>query len=344
MSNRIQTLSATISKLFRLQRQKRADVAQRRQYINQIVENIIDDIDPRLRCIMGYKKALSPCVEQVLSYAEQVCSLLPGPMLFTKETHRTNATVRTLFSDFRTMAEVFSQCEQVQDFFNNNPSADRAYLVLGMRMKESQAFGMQQQGDIIIKDVLQTNVNFDDYRITHPSRDEESLRYNLRERALHECVAQTIKKLIETKSFNSKLEEDEIKLKMQLSIIKNQKKGLDSIIHDNYMQLDRIQEIETKLKEIENTHSEVSKDVGTLDATLKKAASILIQPSELIEVSRLSFCVDRFNQIIKDNAENEEFRVNLAQITFSENEKRVGILAVFPRNELILLPIKPVFL
>ena len=74
MSTHIQAFGAYFTKLLRQRRQRRADIAQRRLYINQIVDNVIDDIDPRLRSIMGCKKILFPCVERVLSYAEQICS------------------------------------------------------------------------------------------------------------------------------------------------------------------------------------------------------------------------------------------------------------------------------
>ncbi|MCK4824121.1 hypothetical protein KA005_50680, partial [bacterium] len=309
-----------------------------------IVDNVIDDIDPRLRSIMGCKKILFPCVERVLSYAEQICSRLPGPMEFSKETHSTNSTVRTLFANHRIMAEVFSQCPAVQEFFKKNPLADCAYLVLGSRMRETTGFGMEQHGELIIKDVLQTNVNFDDYRITHPSQDEATLRFNLRERALHECVAQTIKKLMATKTYNQKLEEDEVKLRMQLSMFKNQEQGLGPLMQDDDSLLQRIHNIKTKLKKVEHKHIKVLKDVGTLNGMLKKSASLLKHPAKLIDVTTVSFCVDHFNHIITDNEENDQHRVNLAQVTFSGNEKRVGILAIFPRKELITRKPKPVYL
>ncbi len=344
MSKSRLSLLGTINELLRKQLQKRAFTAQRRLYIDQITENVINDIDPRLRSIMGYKKILYPCIEKVLSYADKVCSRMPGPMLFSRETHTKNATVRTLFADYRAMAEVFSQNSEIQAFFNRNPQADRTYVVLGMQMKEITAFGMEHRGGIILKDVIQKNVIFEDFKITHPSINEHSLRVNLQKRAVNECVAQTIKNLIATQSYSQKLEEDEIKLKMQLNMIKNQNSGLASILQSDADQLQRINEIKTKLKTIESRHQEIAKDVGTLNATLNTAASLLTQPSELIDVKSISLCVDHFNHIIEDCEENDQYRINLAQITFGENEKRVGVLAIFPRSELITDRPRPVLL
>ena len=73
------------------------------------------------------------------------------------------------------------------------------------------------------------------------------------------------------------------------------------------------------MDKIEHKQQKVSKDVGTLNAVLKKSASLLSQPEELIDVTMVSFCVDRFNQIIKDCEENEQYRINLAQVCHSES-------------------------
>jgi len=337
----LQKLIAHIHELIAERRQQRIDGVQHRQYINQIIEKMVDDIDPRLRSLSEYKKTLFPCVERMLAYSEEVCSRLPGPIEFSKEGRRTNATVRALFANHEKMAEVFSKCQAVQDFFRKYPSADCAYMVVGMRKKETREFGMDQQGEIIKREVLQTNVSFDDYRITHPSHDEASLRVNMRERALHECVAQTIKQLMATQTYNDELEEHEVKLKMQLGMLQNQEEGLGPLMQDDDVLLQRIHRIRTQLAKVEHKQVEVSKDVGTLNASLSKVASLLKRPEELLEVASVSFCVDHLNRIIKDD--NENHRINLAQVTFSGEEKRVGLLAVFPRKELLPQKDKPVY-
>jgi len=315
--------------------QLRKEQRQRERYINRIVDEIIDDLDPRLRSLGNCRKVMTPCVEKVLSYAEVVCSRLPGPVMFDRKASRDNPTVRALFANHKKMTEVFSQCKELQDFFRAHPAADKAYMVLGMRKNETQVFGMEQQGDIIKRDVLQKNVSFDDYRISHPSWDEESLRFNLRERALHECVAQTLKHLINTQTYTSELEEQQLKLKMQLSMLENQEGGLEPLMRDDRSLLQRINDIKKKLQEVEKRQSLVSRDMATLDDYLKKAATLLKQPSDLLNVEGIKLCTDRLNRVIEDNNVDKESCINLAQITFSGVEKRVGVLAVFPRNELV---------
>ena len=332
----LQNLARQISESITQYRQQRAEEIRQRNYINQIIENMIDDIDPRLRSIRGYKKTLSPCVERILSYAEVVCSRLPGPVEFSKETRRTNPTVRALFANHKKMTAVFSQSQDVQDFFKAYPAADHAYMVLGMRKTETRVFGMEQHGDVIRKDVPQKNITFDDYRITHPSDNEASLRFNLRERTLHECVAQTMSQLISTQTLSDDLEEQEIKLKMKLHMLQRQEDGLEPLMHDDSSLLQRINELKQRLNEVKTSHAHTTRDVGTLNSMLDKAASLLKNPEKLIEVNTISLCIDRLNRLIESETTSEEDKVNLAQITFSNNEKRVGLLAAFPRKELII--------
>ena len=335
MAISLQNLARQVSESITQYRQQRSEEIRQRNYTNQIIESMIDDIDPRLRSIRGYKKVLSPCVKRILSYAEVACSRLPGPVEFSKETRRTNPTVRALFANHKKMTEVFSQCQEVQDFFKAYPDADHAYMVLGMRKTETRVFGMEQQGDVIRKDVPQKNVTFDDYRITHPSDNEASLRFNLRERALHECVAQTMGKLISAQTLNDNLEEQEIKLKMKLHMLQRQEDGLGPLMHDDSSLLQQINELKQRLNEVKTSHDHTTRDIGTLNSMLDKVASLLKNPEKLIDVTAVSLCIDRLNRLIESKTANEEDKVNLAQITFSNNEKRVGLLAVFPRKELI---------
>lgn len=317
-------------------REAKAAEYRRENYINQIVENMIDDIDPRLRSISGYKKILKPCVERILNYSQQVCAKLPGPIEFSQEGFRNNPTVRALFANHKKMAEVFSHCEAVQEFFRAYPSADEAYMIVGMRKIESKVFGVEQHGDILRKDVAQTNVSFEDYRITHPSLNEDQLRFNLRDRALHECVAQTIDRLMAMSECESELEEQELMLKMKLGYLRNEKAGLTSMLQDNGELTLRIREIKEKLDKIQNQHQDINRDIGTLNSYLEKAADLLHHPESLIEVSQVSLCLDKLNRLIESKEVNEEDLIKLAQITFSGKEKRVGLLATFPRKELLL--------
>lgn len=309
--------------------------AEQQRYIDGIIEKIVDDIDPRLRGISGYKKKLFPCVDHMLSYGEEVCAHLPGPIEFSEEACRSNSTVRALFANYKNMVDVFSRSRELQDFFRQHPSADHAFMVLGMEKTEARVFGMEQQGEIIRKDVPQVNVSFDDYRITHPSYDEQTLRFNLRERALHECVAQTIKRLMEQREYKDQMHEHEVKLKMQLGMLQNQHEGLMSLMNDDAPIVAKISDVKEQLQKVEHHIGQIKQDIGTLDSFLEKVADLLDRPAEMLHVSEVSLCLDRMNRLIDEEAGKEGDCITLAQVEFGDKVKRVGVLASFPRKELL---------
>jgi hypothetical protein len=332
------TVSSFLKKLGQsllMTKEKRSANAERQRYVENLVEKIVDDIDPRLRALGGYRKKLAPCVEHMLTYGQEICSHLPGPIEFSEASCRSNATVRASFANYREMVGVFSRCREVQDFFRQHPAADHAFMVLGMKKTENRVFGMEQHGDIIRKDVPQVNVSFSDYRITHPSCDEESLRFNLRERALHECVAQTIKRLMQERNFSDEMQEHELKLKMQLGMLQNQHDGLMSLMNDDTSIVTKISEVKEQLGKVGHHLDQLKQDIGTLDAFLDKVAELLDRPSELLQVSTITFSLDRLNRLLEEGSAKESDRISLAQVEFGDNEKRVGLLASFPRKELV---------
>ena len=335
MGGLLQDLVSRFGRSIRDYRQRREEESRQRRYINEIIEHLIDDIDPRLRAIQGYQDTLTPSVQHVLEYGENVCANLPGPIEFSKDAGRSNATVRALFANNKQMVEVFSRCRELQEFFRQYPSADQAYMVLGMKKTESRVFGMEQQGEIVRKDVPQVNVSFDDYRISHPSYDEMALRKHLRERALHECVAQAINRLMDEKNLTDEMHEHELKLKMQLGMLQNQHHGLSSMMAGDAPISDKIRLVKRHLNKVEHKLDEMKQDVGTLNAFLDKVAKMLDQPEKLLDVSQISLCLDRMNRLIESEAADEADRIKLGQVVFSGKDKRVGILATFPRRELV---------
>lgn len=335
MGGWLQSLAKRFGQSIMGYRQRREDELRRRRYINEIIDHMVDDIDPRLRAIQGYQKILTPCAQRLLAYGEQVCANLPGPIEFSKQNTRNNATVRALFANSKQMIEVFSRCKELQEFFRQHPSADQAYIVLGMKKTEARVFGMEQQGEIVRKGVPQVNVSFDDYRISHPSLDEMSLRQHLRERALHECVAQAINRLMEEKNLTDEMHQHELKLKMQLGMLQNQHQGLSSLMAGDAPINDKIRQVKRHLNKVEDKLGQMQQDVGTLNSFLEKVVKMLCEPDQLLDVSGISLCVDRMNRLIQGEAAKEADRINLGQVVFGGKDTRVGLLATFRREELV---------
>jgi len=165
--------------------------AARKARVDDAIEQVIDGIDPRLRMVGGYARTLRPAVERALAYADEACARIPGPLEFNRRSWSGDPTVHALFATAEDLRRVFSRNGAVKALFAQHHSSEvtHAYAVLGMALEERHVLGIEQDGDIIRRDVPQVNVSFGDHRVTHAAPDEEGLRRDLRQRALNELIA-----------------------------------------------------------------------------------------------------------------------------------------------------------
>ncbi|TNG01997.1 MAG: hypothetical protein EP297_01695 [Gammaproteobacteria bacterium] len=310
---------------------------EREAHVAQIIEQVIDGVDPRLRSVGKYAQKLRPSVEKIIDYADITCQKLPGPVELSREAWSKDHLVRAIFATSDDIQRVFSHHDAIRTFFKDNPDPDitHAYAVLGMKKHEQTVMGMKQTGDVIRRGVAYTNVIFDDYRVTHPSLDEESLRANLRQRAMNECIAQALNKIVEMRNYGNELKEQKLMLEMQLRILAKESSGLTEMMQGEDDVRLKIVDVKKRLASIEEKYSDVHEEVGTLDAFLEQTASLLMQPAKLIDVEEIHMYLDKMNRLIESHGEEEGKRINMAQVTFSGKDKRVGVLVKFPRESLL---------
>jgi hypothetical protein len=307
--------------------------------VAQIIEQVIDGIDPRLRS-MGksrYAQKLRPAVEAMISYANVACSRIPGPVELTREAWNNDQLVRAIFTSSNDMQRLFSHHQEIRSFFRENPDPDitHAYAVLGMKRNEERVMGMKQHGSVIRRDEPYVNVYFNDYRITHPSADEALLRANLRQRALNECIAQALSKLVEMRNYGNELKEQKLMLEMKLRILEKESSGLTEMMHGEGEVLLKIAEVRDKLTSIKEKYSDIHEEVGTLDSFLDQTSSLLMHPESLIHVESVNMHLDKMNRLIEGDIGDDDKRISLAQVTFSGKDKRVGVLVKFPRQDMM---------
>jgi hypothetical protein len=311
--------------------------AARKARVVDAIEQVIEGIDPRLRMVGGYARSLRPAVERALAYADEVCTRIPGPVEFSRRSWSGDPTVHALFATAEDLRRVFSRNEAVKALFAQHHPAEvtHAYVVLGMALEERHVLGVAQEGDIIRRDVPQVNVSFRDHRITRAAPDEDGLRLDLRQRALNELIAQTLRRIASMKGRREGLREERAILRLKLRTLEKAAGGLTGLMQQGQDAPAKAERIRARMAALEAECTEVKESVGTLDALLGQAATLLGEPGELIQVDTLTLRLDRMNRRHENERPTTSNPVTLARVSFGNRVTRVGILARFPRDELL---------
>lgn len=276
-------------------------------YLNRVTEQVVEGINPRLRAVGGYARKLRPAVERMTDYAGVVCSLLPGPIEFSRHAWVTDPTVRALFATADDLQRVFSRSEVVSHLFRQiqDQPTPCAYAVLGMQRADRTVFGMEQDGENIKKDVLQHTVSFGDYRVNQCADSDSILRDELRERALNEMIKQTLRRIVGMEERRNGIRERKLMLNMQLKVLEQERYGLSDILRETEEEASpKSAEIRAELEGLEQECSEVTEMLGTLDTQLDAIGQLLSAPEDLVSVDRECLIVDQMNRVYdQDHAE-----------------------------------------
>lgn len=303
-------------------------------YVNRIVEQVVDSIDPRLRGIARYAWKIRPAVERMMEYADHACAVLPGPIEFSRDAWSNDPCVRALFATATEMQTVFSQNPDIAEHFNSPLSTD-AYVILGMQKTEKTVYGVDMNGQIMRRDVSQISVSFGDYRISHPAADEQKLRTGLRERALNEFIAQALLRVAELSDRKEGVRKRKISLQVNLKALERRQAGLSQLFENDPEVQKKISTTRKNLADVEQECSDIRERFGTLSDVLRHVVTLLSEPEDLIDVTPFTLCLDQMNRLVKSSEADHDQRISLAQVNFGKRFSRMGILAKFPRREFV---------
>jgi hypothetical protein len=161
------------------QRTARRDEERRRNDRElQAVEALVEGTDSRMRAVNGYRRRLRASVAVLLDYVAGLAERLPAPVAISGERFLPDPLVNAFFVNRQAIRDIFSRSHDLQDFFADPGRQDRshAWALLFMTMREKETLGLALTGELLSREVRQTNVSFTDHRVIQARASEDEVR------------------------------------------------------------------------------------------------------------------------------------------------------------------------
>ncbi len=175
----------------------RAEQERQESVLSGAVETIVEGTDKRVRVVSDYREALRLSAHQLLEYVEEIVAALP-PALPVSHTHlATDPLVRRLIRSRDQIRELFRRNRLVQQFFSDPrySTCEEVYGLLMLLRYEKTVLGSEMRGDMLIRGVRQTAVNFTARELVEPRSSEVEAR-NAVKQLLFESVVSHVKREI----------------------------------------------------------------------------------------------------------------------------------------------------
>ncbi|MEO5343567.1 MAG: hypothetical protein H7842_09565 [Gammaproteobacteria bacterium SHHR-1] len=188
----------TLQHLLHEQHQRQLGRQRQDQAVAGAVESIVTGTDGRLRLASHYKQALRRSARALLGYVEELAAALPPALPVSRRRLTTDPLLRRLIRSREQIEQLFRRNPQVQQFFADPKHSQCAEVfgLLSLLRYEKTVLGSEMRGDMILREVRQTAVNFTARQLALPRPSEEEARKAVRQLMFDSAVGHVKRQIL----------------------------------------------------------------------------------------------------------------------------------------------------
>jgi hypothetical protein len=313
---------------------RNSEQRRRKMEVNQAVERVVVQVNPRLRAVGGYRKKLFPVVERAQEYARDLTVQVPGPVLVNRQTWSSEPFVNALFGSIDRMRWILSGPE-VRRYLKQHPVGGDCYAIIAAHPDVKRQLGVELVGETLQKDVRQTAVSFRDHEVAVVGESEEQVRQALAREALDLLVGLAAQDILEQESRIGEIEERLRIVRLKLKVAETRSHGAGLLLDDNP---DRSKEKATLAARVDKLEKDLQRErrgMATLDDYLKRLVELLAHPEAHLGLERVSVRLNRMNILREGSEESDGTEIEFARGRRGDKPTRVLSIIRFPRSEVL---------
>ncbi|MGH9197968.1 MAG: hypothetical protein ACRD1T_19815 [Acidimicrobiia bacterium] len=304
--------------------------------IQAVIEQLVEDVDPRIRLIRGYRKKLHPGVEVALKHARDIVARIPGPFALDTENWRKEPLVNVAFARADELPAAVSRSVEVRDFFERGAGklSSECFALFGMRREERRIFGKELIGDLIHSDVVQTTVSFTDHRLIAPATTMDELRLAIERRAFHHLVEEAIDQVARALERKKGLEEQRAVLRLKLKLMARQRQGLQGLLEAEPHTDQKAEDLQKELAEVEARFRKLQTTLTNLENYVPHLNKVLGHPEQYLSLQDVRLRLNRMNILVTGRTEEPVHELSLTEATLRDGRRFVLLLVKCARDQL----------
>lgn len=313
-------------------RNARTAARAREAYLSEVIERAVQESDPAIRSLAGYRKQLRQPVEHALAYIEGLVAAVPGPVELVPENWDRSPLARALFVGPQEAAALLQGSGELRAFFSRQPQTPAAIAILTATRREHTVFGTALEGEIVRRDVPQVAVEFVDLMVVAPAFTESEARRELKFRTLQLLASWALKDMLALKSLREELAEQRRILEIKLKIQQTRTDRLECTLGADCKTDERPDPGGGILADIDRRLMELPPDKLSAEAHLEHLVEALNHPEKIMTARAFSLNLNWMG-VRQDPAPHEpSSAIALAEVEIRGRLKRVAVLVQVQRG------------
>jgi hypothetical protein len=308
--------------------------------IGVLIERLLV-LSPTLKLVPEWRERLAPALTQSVMYVREVVDRMPSAREASAATWLNDPYIHAFFAAPDEVAHVLSRSPELHAWFDRHPLARETYAVLAMAMNERRGFGVEQHGEEVHADVMQTTLSFDDHQVRVCGETESDLREHIVQRVVEQIALEGLEQIGADESRRDALEQERALLRTRLQLLTRHGAGTRRMLGEHATEnAAEVARVEAQMAENEREIAALGLKSEALEHELKVICNVLANPAQYTNVEMREVCLSPMNVVIAKGGPRKDASIvfPLARVPASPLGMRAFSLVRFARADLQALP------
>jgi hypothetical protein len=324
-----------ISALFGGSQQPVDDEADR-QLIADMIELVVEAVEPRVRLHARYRQKLQGCIGRSIAYLRSISREGLEPVLLARAAWSDDPRLNAFFATADDVPACLGRSRELRAFFEDPSNADvrEAYALLGMKKEERTVFGSQFEGETAKHDVAQIAVSFSEHRLIAPRATLPATRLEVGRRIIQRLAQVALSRIVALDMKATELQQHKAYLGARLRLLNLARDGMEGIVKDPATIGEDMKAVERELKQTVDGYIEAKASLATLDGYIKHIDEVFSHPEQHVTLTHAPLRVTRMGIKVGDASSGPVNELTLTELSIAENLRAAVAIARCPRSEL----------
>jgi len=306
------------------------------QLLADLIEAIVDTVEPRVRLHRRYQQKLQGCVRGTIAYLRAIGRTPLEPVLLTRANWNEDARVNAFFARADDVPTFLGRSKELRAFFGDPANAEvaEAFALLGMTKEEKTIFAPRFEDGMLKQDVAQTSISFSGHRLVAPSASQQQTRLEVGGRIMLRLAQVCLGRINAHDEKSVDLQQQKGYLGTRLRMLNLARDGMEGIVDDPATIGEQIRTVERELKETVEGYIETKSSLATLDGYIAQIDEVFSHPEQHVTLTQSDLRLDRMGIKVDDGTDERHNALTLAELKLGEKLRAVVALVRCPRSEL----------
>ena len=298
--------------------------------IERAIERVVDGTDPRLRALPSYRKKLAPAVELAIDFVVDLVDSLPPPMELSGAQFSENDRIRGLFASRQHLREILGRSQVLCEYLDRRKGTppENLYALLGVERSERSRLGMDLQGDIVKRDVMQLVVTFSNHRFVCPADSHSEISLEAKRRAFDNLIECALQQIVSSRHKQEDTSRRYKLLKSKLKAMEAAGLGIEAIAQPAQSEKIDIKDLQEQLAQLEDGLAGTEAAPPTLDHYMDVIVETLNSPELCLQTAPVSLKLNHMGIKLEEDATGPAVNMEMVELSLP-NSRRVIVLPVW---------------